>query len=137
MSTPPKFGGVFAAGGVVVDPQGRIAVIHRPRYGDWCLPKGHLDQGESEMAAAVREVWEETGCLASPERFLGTVHYMGPRGPKFVFFWSMRLETAGPIIAGDEVDEVQWLAPGEALARLTHEGERAMVRQSAGLNRTS
>jgi 8-oxo-dGTP pyrophosphatase MutT (NUDIX family) len=131
MGNTPKFGGVFAAGGVVVDPQGRIAVIHRPKYDDWCLPKGHLDKGESEMAAAVREVWEETGCLASPQRFLGTEHYMGPRGPKFVFYWLMRLESTGPINAGDEVDQLLWLTFDEALARLSYEGERVMVRLSA------
>ena len=51
---------VEAAGGVVVH-QGRVLIVHRPRYDDWTLPKGKLDRGESFEDAALREVWEETG----------------------------------------------------------------------------
>ena len=38
-----------------------IALVHRPRYDDWCLPKGKLKRGEEFAAAAVRETREETG----------------------------------------------------------------------------
>ena len=38
-----------------------VAIIHRPRYDDWSLPKGKVEPGETEPAAAVREVCEETG----------------------------------------------------------------------------
>ena len=37
---------VLAAGGVVVR-DGKVAVVHRPKYDDWSLPKGKLDSGES------------------------------------------------------------------------------------------
>ena len=52
---------VEAAGGVVLDGEGRVAVVHRPRHDDWSLPKGKLDPGESFEDAALREVEEETG----------------------------------------------------------------------------
>ena len=39
----------------------RSAVVHRPRYDDWSLPKGKLDAGEHLLPTAVREVAEETG----------------------------------------------------------------------------
>ena len=57
---------VLAAGGVLWRPGYResaaeIAVIHRPRYDDWSLPKGKVDPGETEPVTAVREVFEETG----------------------------------------------------------------------------
>ena len=38
---------IEAAGGVVVDGDGRVAVVHRPNYDDWTLPKGKLDAGET------------------------------------------------------------------------------------------
>ena len=51
---------VRAAGGVIVR-DGRVAVVHRPRYDDWSLPKGKADRGESDEACALREIEEETG----------------------------------------------------------------------------
>ena len=54
---------IEAAGGVVVR-DGQVALVHRPRYDDWTLPKGKLDPGESFEEAAVREVHEETGVRA-------------------------------------------------------------------------
>ncbi len=55
---------VRAAGGVVWrrdgDGPARVLVVHRPRYDDWSLPKGKLDDGENGPDAAVREVFEET-----------------------------------------------------------------------------
>jgi 8-oxo-dGTP diphosphatase len=51
---------IQAAGGVLMR-DGLLAVVHRPRYDDWSLPKGKLDRGESFEDAALREVWEETG----------------------------------------------------------------------------
>ena len=60
---------ITAAGGVVVRREGRrnrIAVIHRPKYMDWSLPKGKLEKGESFEEAALREVREETGFKCEP-----------------------------------------------------------------------
>ena len=54
---------IEAAGGVVVR-DGQVALVHRPRYDDWTLPKGKLDPGESFEEAALREVEEETGLRA-------------------------------------------------------------------------
>ena len=55
---------VEAAGGVVVR-DGKVLLVHRPRYDDWTLPKGKLDPGESFEDAALREVEEETGLRCS------------------------------------------------------------------------
>ena len=52
---------VRAAGAVLVRADGRIALVHRPRYDDWSLPKGKLEPGEDDLAAAHRELLEETG----------------------------------------------------------------------------
>ena len=52
-----------------------IAVIHRPKYMDWSLPIGKLNNGESHIAAAYRETLEETGFKSKFGPFLGTVDY--------------------------------------------------------------
>src|SRR5207302_7956801 len=95
---PPRAGGsegldvdgvVRAAGGVVgrLAPDGELEVllVHRPRYDDWSLPKGKLHAEETEEAAALREVEEETGfrCELGPE--LPRSAYTDSRGrPKTV-----------------------------------------------------
>jgi len=71
---------VRAGGGVVLDPEGRVALVHRPRYDDWTLPKGKLDRGESFEDAAVREVEEETGMRCRLVRELPSSEYLDPKG---------------------------------------------------------
>ena len=38
-----------------------IAIVHRPKYDDWSLPKGKVEAGESHISAGYREIQEETG----------------------------------------------------------------------------
>src|ERR1700755_2044627 len=71
---------VLAAGGVVVRKDGRVAVIHRPRYDDWSLPKGKLDAGESFEDGALREVEEETGIRGRIREELAPVEYVDRKG---------------------------------------------------------
>ncbi len=127
----PVTGAVFAAGGVVFNDEGRVAVIHRPQYDDWCLPKGKLEKGEDALVAAVREVWEETGCIAAPERFLGTLCYTIKGKPKWVFYWRMRVDSAEEFSPNSEVDQLVWLTLGGATRRLQYRGERDMLRLAA------
>jgi 8-oxo-dGTP diphosphatase len=132
---------IRAAGGVVwrEDASGaRVAVIHRPKRGDWSLPKGKLDPGERWEEAALREVLEETGCVARLAEFAASTWYVPNRTPKVVLFWNMVLHKDGKLDAGDEVDEVRWMKPRSALDRLDHENERhvlerALVRRNARL----
>jgi 8-oxo-dGTP pyrophosphatase MutT (NUDIX family) len=122
---------VLAAGAVLWRPhedtgQPRIAVIHRPRYDDWSLPKGKLDEGEIEPAAAVREIREETGQLAYLGRRLGVVSYPIPGGVKIVRYWAARA-CGGEFVAGEEADEVRWLSVSEAKKRLSYPSDRKML----------
>src|SRR3954452_18719544 len=105
---------VLAAGGVVVRDDGRIAVVHRPKYDDWSLPKGKLDAGESFEDAAVREVEEETGVRATLVRELEPVRYMTPGGrSKIVRYWVMDAGEDDAFEADQEVDDIRWVSPEE------------------------
>jgi len=120
---------VRAAGGVVRDRDGRVALVHRPKYDDWTLPKGKLDPGETFEAAAVREVEEETGLRARLVRELPASEYLDPKGrPKRVRYWLMEIESDGGFAPGKEVDELRWLALQEALALLTYDRDREVLR---------
>ena len=121
---------VRAAGGVVMR-DGLVAVVHRPRYDDWSLPKGKLDPGESFEDAALREVWEETGLRARLVRELPAVHYTVRERPKVVRYWLMSVESDTAFTPNDEVDEVRWLSPREAVELLTYDRDKGVV-EAAG-----
>lgn len=118
---------IEAAGGVVVR-DGQVALVHRPRYDDWTLPKGKLDPGESFEDAAVREVEEETGLRARLVRQLPATTYEVNGRPKVVRYWLMEVEDEGPFLANDETDELRWVAPDEALRLLTYDRDRDVLR---------
>jgi 8-oxo-dGTP diphosphatase len=120
---------VQAAGGLVVRPDGRIAVIHRPRYDDWSLPKGKLDPGETFEDGALREVHEETGVRGRILDELEPTSYVDRKGrDKIVRWYRMDIDSEPDEFApNDEVDELRWLTPAEARELLSYDHDRALV----------
>jgi 8-oxo-dGTP diphosphatase len=135
MPVDPEQAEVKAAGGVVWRHAGdtvAIAVAHRPRYDDWSLPKGKLDAGESWEDAALREVEEEIGlrCLLGEE--LDPVEYRDRKQrAKVVRYWLMEPENDVTFTPNDEVDELRWLAPDEAVGVLSYPRDAELVRAAA------
>jgi 8-oxo-dGTP diphosphatase len=122
-------GMVLAAGGVVVNDAGEIAVIYRPKYMDWTLPKGKLEPGEGWEDAALREVEEETGLVCVLEEELGSVHYKDRHGrDKTVRYWRMRV-SSGEFAPNREVSELEWLEPGALAERLSYDRDKEILRR--------
>ena len=122
---------VEAAGGVVVR-DGEVLVVHRPEYDDWTLPKGKLDPGETFEQAALREVEEETGFRCELGDELPSTSYADKKGrDKLVRYWRMT-PVSGEFAANDEVDEVRWLAPGEAAQLLTFDRDAEVLAALSG-----
>jgi 8-oxo-dGTP diphosphatase len=123
---------VWAAGGIVLD-GGSVLLVHRPSYDDWTLPKGKLEPGESWEDAARREVLEETGLhcqILDPEPLV--THYVDRRGrPKEVRYFRMQ-QAGGAFTANDEVDRVRWCTLADAVAWLTYDADRGVVRDVVG-----
>jgi 8-oxo-dGTP diphosphatase len=79
MTIDPEAAEVKASGGVVCR-DGKVALVHRPRYDDWSFPKGKLDKGETWEDAALREVEEEIGLRCTLVRELPPTSYRDPKG---------------------------------------------------------
>ncbi|MGM1065378.1 NUDIX hydrolase [Saccharothrix sp. Mg75] len=121
---------VIRAAGAVLWREGSVAVVHRPRYDDWSLPKGKLDPGETVPAAAVREVHEETGFRAVLGRHLCRVDYEAFGKPKVVDYFSARAGS-GAFEPNDEVDELRWVPVAEAAAMVTRDTDRTVLERFA------
>jgi 8-oxo-dGTP diphosphatase len=113
---------------VVVDGKGRIALVHRPKYDDWSLPKGKLDPGEGFEEAGLREVEEEIGVRCRLVGELPSTQYRDAKGrQKLVRYWLMEPVTDGGFEPTSEIDELRWLSPDEAAAALSYERDREVL----------
>ncbi|MCP9274321.1 8-oxo-(d)GTP phosphatase MutT1 [Mycolicibacterium arenosum] len=127
---------IFAAGTVLwrpVEPgsaDSLVAVVHRPRYDDWSLPKGKVDPGETQPVTAVREVEEETGYACELGRRLAAVSYPVGDHTKRVVYWAART-LGGEFTANSEVDELEWLTVKQAIKRLQYPDDRKIIRRFA------
>jgi 8-oxo-dGTP diphosphatase len=124
---------IKAAGGVLVRAGGKgreVAVIHRPKYMDWSLPKGKLEPGEGWLEAALREVEEETGYRCDSSVELPPISYLDRKGRrKLVRYWLMA-PVSGGFEPHGEVDELRWVDPEAAEDLLTYPHDRELVRKA-------
>lgn len=124
----------LAAGAVLWRPsdndQGvEVAVIHRPHYDDWSLPKGKVDPGESLIVTAAREIEEETGFAVTMGKLLGHVTYPVGERTKVVYYWTAQVH-AGEFTANNEVDELRWVDPHTAAELLTYEVDQQILHKA-------
>jgi len=132
-----------SAGGIVVDRAGEppraavIARLNRAGRVEWCLPKGHLEGGETPEEAAVREIAEETGILGTVIGSLGTIDYWfsveGRRVHKWVHHYLL-LAVGGQLsVEGDpdqEAVDVAWVPLPDLGALLAFPNERRIAREA-------
>ena len=105
----------------------QLALVHRPKYDDWSLPKGKLEPGETWLGAAIREVREETGCEVLVKGFAGITSYVVRGRPKMVLFWNMERVGDCDFVPAREVDQLLWLSRRRALETLHHPAERTLL----------
>jgi 8-oxo-(d)GTP phosphatase len=122
---------VLAAGAVLWRPAPdladiELALVHRPKYDDWSLPKGKRDPGEHLLETAVREVEEETGQRVALGRPLGVQRYPVLGRPKEVHYWAARGHHQA-FVPTEEIDDLAWLPPAEAKRRLTHPRDHEFI----------
>jgi 8-oxo-dGTP pyrophosphatase MutT (NUDIX family) len=115
---------IRAAGGLVVR-DGRVLLVHRPKYDDWSFPKGKLEEGETWQECAARELEEETGLVADVGEEAGATRYEVAQGPKEVRYFLAAAD--GEPRAQNEVDAVRWATRDEALELLSYDYDRELL----------
>src|SRR5215510_3979874 len=121
---------VMGAGGIVVRDGQRplIALVQRRKDDAWVLPKGKLKRKEAPIAAAEREVVEETGFAVEIHEYLGAISYKAGRKPKLVEFWRMQAVSKIGRKPARDIKAVQWLPLDAAIARLELPLEQLFLR---------
>ena len=127
----------YSAGGLVFDDHGRVAIIARhSRSGhlEWCLPKGHIEKGETPQQTAVREVHEETGILGGVVESIATIDYWftgtNQRVHKLVHHFALRRISGELTVEGDpdhEAEDAIWVDFDDLDDVLSYPNERKIA----------
>ena len=107
-----------------------ILMIRHKAGGHRSFPKGHMEQGETEYATALREVMEETSSrIAIVSDFRSTVTYSPSPGvmKEVVYFLAFTTEQSIQPREG-EIAEVEWVPIEQAESCLTHENDKTVFR---------
>lgn len=115
----PRLGAI-----AIVPHQGRVVLVQRrnpPNAGTWGFPGGHVELGETALAAAARELREETGVIATPQRYLTNVDAITPDETGAVQYHYLLAAVLCDYVSGqpkaaDDVSNAGWFTPAEARA---------------------
>lgn len=123
----------IVAGGVVAIQNGKVLLVHRPRYDDWSFPKGKVEGTEIYPVTAVRECDEETGFSVALGPYLGIDKYSVPEGDKHVHYWSARVREDIGFAPDEEVDKISWVRLKDAAKKMTYTQDIEFLERAVAL----
>ncbi|MCL4326518.1 MAG: NUDIX domain-containing protein [Candidatus Thermoplasmatota archaeon] len=124
----------FSSGTVIVDDDMHVLLVHQIDEDRWCLPKGHIDDGETEIETAIRETEEETGLKVKKiVKPVGTIAYSFYDPVKLVnvnkkvTYYIAKCD--GKIRLEPIFDKAIWCSLSDAERRITTETEREIIKK--------
>ena len=117
------------AGGVVFNEQGLVLLLGH-RNGTWVFPKGHLDPGETDLEAALREVEEEAGVVTTPlSKQTELTQYQNAKGEQRVITWFLlETEATEPVLREATFPEGEFIEVETALNKLSFPEDRRLLK---------
>jgi 8-oxo-dGTP diphosphatase len=123
--------------GVVVIEDGQVLLVkrgHPPLAGEWSIPGGVMELGETLREAAIREAREETCLKVDPADLLGVYDRVlrddeGRTLYHFVLIDFLCRRVSGEVQAADDADEVRWFTPAEVETLALPEDTAQVIRQ--------
>jgi 8-oxo-dGTP diphosphatase len=127
------------AAGVLAEQDGKVLLVKRlyePHQGEWALPAGFVEIDEGPIAAALRELTEETGLIGRVTGIVGTYHIRSdPRGSIVTILYHAQI-VGGELKAGDDAAEVRLFAPAEVPQNLAFASTRRALWRWARTKKT-
>lgn len=116
----------------IIDNHTRFLLIKNKRSGNWCFPKGHIEKGESNEDAAVREVLEETGIHIKIHNGFESISKYKIRGTinKMVFIFIASTDDVNTVIQEEEIEDYVWLPYSKAMTYLSFDNDRMILRKA-------
>lgn len=119
-----------SCGCIVFD--GNKILLVKQTQGHWGIPKGHVEENETEHETAIREVKEETNIDVEIEgegRY--TENYVTDKGVQKEVVYFIARKVGGSVAAQEaEIKEIEWLNPREALERVTYDDTRSLLKKA-------
>jgi ADP-ribose pyrophosphatase YjhB (NUDIX family) len=111
----------FVGVGAIIVEDGRVALIRRgrpPLLGEWSIPGGALELGETLREAAVREAFEETGLTVEARELLGVFDRVMKDDEGRVLYHYVLVDflccrTSGELSAAGDALDAKWFTPEE------------------------
>jgi len=102
-----------------------IALLYRSKQNDWSFPKGHIEEGESPMNAAKREILEETGLSVSLIIDLPSIDYIHPTENRVVnYMFLMQSKNDNTLKTEVKEDKIIWVPYNETFEKLTYDNTK-------------
>ena len=107
----------------------RFLLIKNKRSAHWSFPKGHVEKGETDEQAAIREVKEETGIdISLIEGFRAKSEYSIQRKiEKIVYIYAASCESTLTHIQQEEIEDYLWLDYNKAMKHLRFENDKNIL----------
>lgn len=125
---------VFSAGGVLIDSTNKkLLLVFKQASGEWLLPKGHIENGETIEAAAEREIFEETGYKNKIKNLLSV--QVRPDlvdvSKSKVIFWFLSLLTSDQQVANTQTESEnftgKWFSRKDAIGSLKWDDDKKLI----------
>jgi 8-oxo-dGTP diphosphatase len=132
----------LGVGAVVLDDERRVLLVLRggiPMQGEWSLPGGVLETGETIVEGMKREIFEETGLRVEPVKFAGVYDRIlrdaqGRAQYHYVLVDHVCKVVGGEMRAGDDVREVRWVREPELESYKLAEMTERVIREVLAAN---
>ncbi|MGV9173657.1 MAG: NUDIX domain-containing protein [Promethearchaeia archaeon] len=128
---------IISSGGIIINRNHQVALVQN-RKGYWGFPKGHIEEGETALQAAKREIYEEAGITQLDLiRKLGLLKHMKPGHPdyqrtggiKYIVLFLFKSEQKEISPTGEEMDISSWVKMDEVLQKLRYKEDKVFFRK--------